>query len=60
MDPAVIQSVLEGFIGDVEADDQVELKQAVQLLRLGQRAGETWPMQREWIQDCVALLLKSQ
>lgn len=26
MDPAVIQSVLESFIRDVEADDQVELK----------------------------------
>lgn len=26
MDPAVIQSVLESFVRDVEADDQVELK----------------------------------
>lgn len=26
MDPAVIQSIFESFIGDVEDDDEVELK----------------------------------
>lgn len=49
VDPAVVQAVLEGLVGDVEADDQVELEQAAQLLRLGQCARETWPTPRHLV-----------
>lgn len=47
MNPAVAQSVLQSLVGDVEADDQVELIQVVQGLGLRQSAGKTWTEQRD-------------
>lgn len=41
MDPAVAQSLPQSLVGDVEADDQVELTQTVQSLGLRQSPGET-------------------
>ena len=42
MDPAVAQSLPQSLIGDVEADDKVELTQIVQGLGLRQSPGKTW------------------
>lgn len=40
MDPAVTQSLLQRLIGDVKANDQVELIQTVQSLGLCQSPGK--------------------
>ncbi|TNN34848.1 hypothetical protein EYF80_054983 [Liparis tanakae] len=40
--PAVAQPLPERLVGDVQADHQVQLAQAVHLPGLGQSAGETW------------------
>ena len=42
VDPAVTQSLSQRLVGDVEADDQVQLVQVVQGPGLRQRPRETW------------------
>lgn len=41
MDPAVTQSLPQSLIGDIEADDQVQLKQIVEGTGLRQSPGKT-------------------
>lgn len=47
MNPAVAHSLPQGLIGDVEADNQVQLKQIVQGLCLRQGPGKAYKEQRE-------------
>lgn len=47
MNPAVAQSLPQGLIGDVEADNQVQLKQIIQGLCLRQGPGKAYKEQRE-------------
>lgn len=42
MHPAVAQSLPQSLVGDVQADDQVQLAQTVQGSGLGQSPGKTY------------------